>query len=93
MKKKYFLTIDDEFIQYCELNNIDDVEKFAYEAFKKGYAILKYGNRPPREVLLEELKRVKEQVKTDPILAKEFVDMTQKAVEGYRKDHESLYDE
>jgi len=38
--------LDDEFIQYCELNNIEDIEKFAGEIFNRGFTILKYGEKP-----------------------------------------------
>ncbi|HOH61290.1 MAG TPA: hypothetical protein PK698_02225 [Bacilli bacterium] len=40
------LILDDEFIQYCELNNIEDIEKFAREIFNRGFTILKYGEKP-----------------------------------------------
>jgi hypothetical protein len=46
MRKKFTLTLGDEFIQYCELNNINDVEKLAKEIFNKGFTILKYGDKP-----------------------------------------------
>lgn len=46
MKKKNLLILDDEFIQYCEINNIQDIDKLAKETFNKGFTILKYGNKP-----------------------------------------------
>lgn len=46
MKKKSSLILDDEFVQYCQMNNIDDVEKLAKETFNRGFAILKYGETP-----------------------------------------------
>lgn len=46
MKKKNYLTLDDEFIQYCKLNEIDDVEKYAKEVFNKGFTLIKYGDKP-----------------------------------------------
>ena len=46
MKKKNYLTLDDEFIQYCKLNNIDDIEKFAKQVFDRGFTIIKYGHKP-----------------------------------------------
>ena len=46
MAKKPSLTLDDEFIQYCKLNNIEDIEKLAKDVFKKGFTMLKYGDRP-----------------------------------------------
>ena len=46
MEKKITLTLDKEFTQYCELNNIKDVNKLATETFKRGFSILKYGETP-----------------------------------------------
>jgi Mg/Co/Ni transporter MgtE len=46
MKKKNSLTLDNEFIQYCELNNITDIDKLAKETFEKGFSLLKYGETP-----------------------------------------------
>ncbi len=46
MNQKNYLTLDDEFIKYCELNNIDNPEKFAKEIFQKGFNIVKYGEVP-----------------------------------------------
>jgi hypothetical protein len=46
MVKKPSLILDDEFIQYCKLNDIEDIEKLAKEIFKKGFTMLKYGDRP-----------------------------------------------
>ena len=46
MEKNNYLILDDEFIKYCRLNNIIDVEKKAMEIFKKGFDIEKYGSIP-----------------------------------------------
>lgn len=46
MEKKHTLTLDKEFTQYCELNNIKDVNKLATETFKRGFSILKFGETP-----------------------------------------------
>ena len=46
MKKNNTLILDDEFIQYCKLNNIDDIEKYAKEIFNKGFTMIKYGDAP-----------------------------------------------
>jgi len=57
MKKKSSLTLDDEFLEYCRLNNIDDVEKLAKDTFNRGFTILKYGETPfglkPTEKIIE----------------------------------------
>ncbi len=47
------LILDDEFIQYCKLNNIEDVEKFAREVFNKGFTLVKYGSVPTIDLQAE----------------------------------------
>ena len=44
--EKFYLTLDNEFLKYCELNQIENVEKFAIETFKNGFNLIKYGNVP-----------------------------------------------
>lgn len=46
MKKKSSLTLDDEFLRYCELNKIDNVEELAKKIFNRGFSIEKYGETP-----------------------------------------------
>lgn len=57
MAKKYTLTLDKEFVQYCELNDIQDVDKKAKETFNRGFTLLKYGETPShikgKEVTIE----------------------------------------
>lgn len=65
MVKKYTLTLDKEFVQYCELNNIQDVDKKAKETFNRGFTILKYGETPShikgKEVTIEkEIEKIVE---------------------------------
>lgn len=56
--------LDKEFLDYCKLNKIPDVEKLARETFNKGFTILKYGETPSggfgflksREQIQEELE-------------------------------------
>jgi len=38
--------LDDEFLEYCRLNNIDDVEQLAKDVFRRGFTLLKYGSKP-----------------------------------------------
>jgi hypothetical protein len=58
MVKKYTLTLDKEFIQYCELNNIEDIEKLAKETFDKGFNLLKYGDTPYTKIVNWETKKI-----------------------------------
>ena len=44
--QKSFLTLDNEFLKYCEINNIIDPEKLAKEIFQRGFFIIKYGETP-----------------------------------------------
>lgn len=46
MKQKNYLMLDEEFIQYCKLNDILDNEKLAKKIFERGFAIEKYGEIP-----------------------------------------------
>jgi hypothetical protein len=46
MKPKNTLILDNEFIQYCELNNITNIDKQAQETFNRGFTLLKYGEVP-----------------------------------------------
>lgn len=46
MKKKTSLTLDNEFLQYCEINDIVDPEKLAKQVFDRGFSLLKYGETP-----------------------------------------------
>lgn len=45
MEKRY-LTLDSEFIKYCELNKVENPEKLANEIFQRGFSIIKYGETP-----------------------------------------------
>ena len=92
MEKNLSLMLDKEFIEYCELNKIEDITKLAAQVFQRGFTLLKYGETPP-ETLIDTMKRSTERAKIDPAFAKEIVDNAQTAIEGYRKDHESLYGE
>ena len=63
MKKKCSLTLDNEFLLYCELNNIDDTDKLAKETFERGFSLLKYGETPTgnstiKEKIVEVIKEV-----------------------------------
>jgi len=62
MKKKHSLILDNEFIQYCELNEITDIDKLAKETFQRGFALLKYGDSPTGETVIE----TKLKVRNDP---------------------------
>ena len=46
MVAKNSLILSDEFILYCKLNKIEDIESFAKEVFEIGFNFKKYGNRP-----------------------------------------------
>jgi len=46
MKKKSLLTLDDEFIRYCEINKIENIDSLAKKIFNRGFTIEKYGETP-----------------------------------------------
>ena len=78
MKQKSTLTLDKEFILYCEINNIDDINKLANETFSRGFSLLKYGETPfgeltkPKEIIkeiqVEVIKEVEKIVYVDKIV-------------------------
>jgi hypothetical protein len=63
MKKKYSIILDDEFLQYCKLNNIEEIEKFASVVFDKGFTIIKYGEKPNIEsyIVNETINKLKKE--------------------------------
>ena len=69
--QKILLTLDKDFIQYCELNEIKDIKKLAKETFKRGFDLLKYGSMPEGELTHQDkgkvptVKPIKPPPKTD----------------------------
>lgn len=53
MEAKNSLILSDEFLQYCELNEIKDVDDFAKKVFITGFNFIKYGTKPTK---LEDIK-------------------------------------
>jgi hypothetical protein len=46
MKKNSSLILDNEFLSYCEINEIKDIETLARKVFQRGFTIEKYGETP-----------------------------------------------
>ena len=74
MKPKSTLILDSEFIQYCGLNKIDNVDKLAQETFNRGFSLLKYGETPNGN-------RTKEIVEVTKEVIKEVIVEVEKIVE------------
>jgi hypothetical protein len=66
--------LDNEFIQYCELNKILNVDKLAQETFNRGFSLLKYGETPTSN-------RTKEIVEVTKEIIKEIIVEVEKIVE------------
>ena len=62
MKKNPSLILDDEFIKYCELNEVTNVSKLAKETFDRGFSILKFGETPIPLKGKETIKEVEKEV-------------------------------
>lgn len=60
MKQKTTLILDNEFIQYCELNKIENIDKLAKETFARGFSLLKYGEIPQGNRIKETVEVIKE---------------------------------
>lgn len=78
MKKKSSIILDDEFILYCQLNKIDDIDKLAKETFNRGFSLLKYPNTPlgsTKERIVEKIveKEVIKEVPVEKIVEKEII--------------------
>ena len=63
MKPKSTLILDSEFIQYCELNKIVNIDKLAQETFNRGFSLLKYGETPTNNRTKEIVEVTKEVIK------------------------------
>jgi hypothetical protein len=73
MAQKSTLTLDKEFISYCELNDIADINSLAKKTFDRGFTILKYGETPKgnfEEVVVEKeiIKEVIKEVVVEKIV-------------------------
>jgi hypothetical protein len=66
MEKKHYLTLDKEFIQFCKLNDIENIDDLAKKTFSRGFTILKYGETPS-EIKTTSNVVVKEVIKEIPI--------------------------
>lgn len=55
MEKKHTLILDSEFILYCKINNITDIDKIAKETFNRGFSLLKYGETPVGGTTIKEV--------------------------------------
>lgn len=55
MKSKNTLILDNEFVQYCQLNNITNIDKQAQETFSRGFSLLKYGETPSGNSIIKEV--------------------------------------
>lgn len=86
-KESVLLTLDDEFIQYCKLNNVEDVEKLARETFNRGFTILKYGATPSGAKIKE---IVEEKIKKDPDVVKA---VTETVIEIKKRGKDDIYAE
>lgn len=71
MKKRNLLTLGDEFLEYCTINNIDDIDKLAKSTFQRGFTILKFGETPsntkPKEITKEIIKEVIKEVQVEVV--------------------------
>ena len=73
MNKRNLLTLGDEFIEYCRLNEIKDVEKLAKETFQRGFTILKYGETPYGAKSIDKIieKEVIKEIIVEKVIEKE----------------------
>jgi len=95
--EKFYLTLDNEFLKYCELNNIDNIEKFAIDTFRSGFNLVKYGNTPTgtiNEKIIEK-EVIKEVIVEKPIeIIKEvYVDYGKEDIIKLQEENNKLKNE
>ena len=66
MRKKHLLTLDNDFITYCEMNKIDNIDSLAKKIFQRGFTIEKYGETPTTAKGVEKIIE-KEVIKEVPV--------------------------
>jgi hypothetical protein len=66
MRKKHSLTLDNDFITYCELNKIENIDSLAKKVFQRGFTIEKYGETPTTAKGVEKIIE-KEVIKEVPV--------------------------
>ena len=96
MEKKYSLTLDKEFVEFCRVNDITDVEKFAQSLFQRTFNQLKYGDEP--KGFLKSREKVREEtenkwVEKGLIPEDKIIPNNMEKVEIKIKKENSLYDE
>ena len=62
--------LESEFIQFCELNGITNIEETAKKIFQQGFTIYKYGMHPPIKINPEPTKEVIV-TKKEPVIKKD----------------------
>jgi len=64
MEKKNYLILDNEFLQFCKLNNIDDIERYAKKVFDIGFTTIKY-DRVPKIEMSSKIEEIKQENKLE----------------------------
>jgi len=76
--------LNDEIIDYCQINNIDDIDKFKIKLIRQGFTVIKYGSSPIQGNVIEKIVEV--QVETIVEAPTQFIDMElDERVNGYIK--------
>ena len=72
--------LDSEIIEYCELNDIKNVNKFIYDCLLSGFNIVRYGSSP-----LDNIKRQKGESETVVVGDSEKKEPESKIIKKKRK--------
>jgi hypothetical protein len=89
MVQKHTLTLDNEFITYCKLNNINDIDMFAKQVFNRGFTIIKHGETPKINPLKEDVF-----IKPEKPTVTEKTKIIDESIENNKiKKNDNLYDE
>jgi hypothetical protein len=88
--------LDKEFTQFCELNNIIDIDKQAQETFNRGFSLLKYGEIPNGNKIREIVEVPKETIKE--VIVEKIVEVTREVfnnseIDKLKSENEKLRNE
>lgn len=75
MKKNNYLILDNEFLLYCQLNNIDNIDKLAKDTFSRGFTILKYGEIPHGNKEINVVEKIVEKEIIKEVIVEKIVEV------------------
>lgn len=76
-KKNFLITdkqIENDIVEFCKINNIEDVDKFKNDCFKTGFNIKKYGLLGEDSAKIVEVEVIKEKIVEVPVEVIKYIE-------------------